>query len=131
MKAPLLLATALLLAACQSAESVKTTFQTSQGWRPTIDTRADAVMVYGVEGKVPLEERLASWRERGYQTHFMTGIAWGNYKDYFTGEWDGRWHLDEGQVNQKGDTLWHGKMVPYIVPTENYLKYFKQNPILI
>ena len=129
MKAPLLLATALLLAACQSAESVKTTFQTSQGWRPTIDTRADAVMVYGVEGKVPLEERLASWRERGYQTHFMTGIAWGNYKDYFTGEWDGRWHLDEGQVNQKGDTLWHGKMVPYIVPTENYLKYFKEKQI--
>ena len=129
MKAPYLLAAALMLAACQSPDNVKTTFQTSQGWRPTIDTRADAVMVYGVENKVSIEDRLASWRERGYQTHFMTGIAWGNYKDYFTGEWDGKWHLDEGQVNAKGDTLWHGKMVPYIVPTENYLKYFKEKHI--
>ena len=59
----------------------------------------------------------------------MTGIAWGNYKDYFTGEWDGRPHLDEGQVNARGDTLWHGRMVPYIVPTENFLRYFKERHI--
>ena len=36
--------------------------------------------------------------ERGYTTHFMTGIAWGEYQDYFTGAWDGRAHFDEGQV---------------------------------
>ncbi len=127
----------ILLAACASPspDNVKTTFQTSQGWRPTLDNRADAVMVYGVGGNPgsaqggSLEERLASWRARGYETHFMTGIAWGNYKDYFTGEWDGRQHLDEGQVNAAGDTLWHGPMVPYIVPTENYLRYFKERHI--
>jgi hypothetical protein len=114
----------LVLAACASPQDVKTTFQSSQPWRPTIDVRADAVMVYGVNET--LESRLASWQERGYDTHFMTGIAWGGYQDYFTGRWDGLMHLDEGQVNAKGDTLWHGKMVPYIVPTENYLKYFKE-----
>ena len=118
----------ILLAAisCQSSSSQtpKTTFQTSQGWRPTLDNRADAVMVYGVNNT--LEERLASWHERGYRTHFMTGIAWGGYQDYFTGKWDGRQHLDEGQVTAAGDTLWHGKMVPYIVPTQNYLAYFKE-----
>ena len=59
----------------------------------------------------------------------MTGIAWGGYQDYFTGEWDGQWHLDEGQVNAQGDTIWHGHMVPYIVPSENYLKYFKEKHI--
>ena len=84
-------------------------------------------MVYGVNGT--LEERLSSWRERSYETHFMTGIAWGGYQDYFTGLWDGRPHLNEGQVNARGDTLWHGKMVPYIVPTENYLHYFKEQII--
>ena len=117
-------------------DSVKTTFQTGQGWRPTIDNRADAVMVYGVGGNPTdknapgsVEARLASWREKGYVTHFMTGIAWGNYKDYFTGGWDGDWHLDEGQVRMEGDTIWHGKMVPYIVPTENYLAYFKERHI--
>ena len=117
----------LVLAACASPQDVKTTFQSSQPWRPTIDVRADAVMVYGVNET--LESRLASWQERGYDTHFMTGIAWGGYQDYFTGRWDGQMHLDEGQVNAQGDTLWHGKMVPYIVPTENYLKYFKEQII--
>ena len=119
----------LLISACTSPvrEYVKTTFQSSQPWRPTIDVRADAVMVYGVNGA--LEERLGSWQERGYETHFMTGIAWGGYQDYFSGAWDGRPHLDEGQVNAQGDTLWHGKGVPYIVPTENYLRYFKEQII--
>ena len=117
-------------------ESVKTTFQTSQGWRPTLDNRADAVMVYGVGGNPTdqgdpssVEARLTSWRERGYVTHFMTGIAWGSYQDYFTGGWDGTRHLDEGQVRMEGDTIWHGPMVPYIVPTENYLSYFKERHI--
>ena len=59
----------------------------------------------------------------------MTGIAWGGYQDYFTGSWDGEWHLDEGQVRMEGDTIWHGPMVPYIVPTENYLAYFKERHI--
>ena len=115
----------------------KTTFQTSQAWSEYIDNRADAVMVYGVGGNpsdrerrsLSLEDRLASWRERGYTTQFMTGIAWGEYQDYFTGKWDGQWHLDEGQVQMSGDTIWHGRMVPYIVPTENYLAYFKERHI--
>jgi hypothetical protein len=59
----------------------------------------------------------------------MTGIAWGGYQDYFTGGWDGGPHLDEGQVQMDGDTIWHGPMVPYIVPTENYLAYFKERHI--
>ena len=120
----------------QTADNVKTTFQTSKEWRPTIDNRADAVMVYGVNGNpsdklrgVPFEERVKSWRDRGYIVHFMTGIAWGEYQDYFTGEWDGKWHLDEGQVTQKGDTIWHGHLVPYIVPSKNFLTYLKENHV--
>lgn len=121
------------LYAQKSVEDVKTTFQTSREWRPTIDNRADAVMVYGVGGnpsdkskRVPFEERVASWRERGYVVHFMTGIAWGEYQDYFTGQWDGQWHLDEGQVTQSQDTIWHGHLVPYIVPSDNFLTYLKE-----
>lgn len=137
-----LAASVLLVSACAvgsvtSENNTKTTFQTSRGWMPEIDNRADAVMVYGVggnpsdkgRGKKTLEERIASWKERGYKVDFMTGIAWGEYQDYFTGEWDGKWHLDEGQVNAEGDTIWHGHMVPYIVPTESYLEYFKERHI--
>lgn len=128
----LLMLTALI-AVAQKKDPVKTTFQSSREWRPTIDNRADAVMIYGTGGnpsdksqKIPFEERVKSWRDKGYITHFMTGIAWGEYQDYFTGKWDGKMHLDEGQVDVKGDTIWHGHMVPYIVPTENYLKYIKE-----
>lgn len=114
----------------------KTAFQTAQPWKPTTDVRADVAIVYGVGGNpserranMTFEERVQSWRDKGYITHFMTGIAWGEYQDYFTGEWDGKWHLDEGQVERDGDTIWHGKMVPYIVPTMNFIEYIKQNHI--
>ena len=133
------------LAGCQQSQKTvtdtvareKTAFQTSQPWRPTLDNRADVAIVYGVGGnpsdqdKNPqvFENRVQSWRDRGYITHFMTGIAWGQYADYFTGEWDGKMHLDEAQVTMEGDTLWHGHMVPYIVPSMNYLKYFKERHI--
>ena len=114
----------------------KTVFQTSREWRPTIDNRADVAIVYGVGGnpsdkskRIPFEERVKSWKDRGYTVHFMTGIAWGEYQDYFTGEWDGKWHLDEGQVQQNGDTIWHGHLVPYIVPSQNFLKYLKEKHV--
>jgi len=111
----------------------KTVFQTAQPWRPSMDNRGDVAIIYGVGGNPSdqrkeqrFEERVNSWRQQGYSTHFMTGIAWGEYKDYFTGHWDGKFHLDEGQVQQNGDTIWHGHLVPYIVPTENFLKYLKE-----
>ncbi len=114
----------------------KTVFQTAREWRPTIDNRGDVAIVYGVGGnpsdksrRIPFEERVKSWQDRGYKTHFMTGIAWGEYQDYFTGEWDGKWHLDEGQVTQKGDTIWHGHMVPYIIPSKNFLTYLKEKHV--
>jgi len=114
----------------------KTVFQTSREWRPTIDNRGDVAIIYGVGGnpsdkspRIPFEERVRSWQERGYKTHFMTGIAWGEYQDYFTGDWDGEWHLDEGQVTQKGDTIWHGHLVPYIVPSDNFLAYLKEKHV--
>lgn len=117
-------------------DNVKTTFQSSREWRPTIDNRADAVMVYGVGGNPSdrggdrnFENRVKSWRDRGYTVHFMTGIAWGEYQDYFTGKWDGKPHLDEGQVTMAGDTIWHGHLVPYIVPSMNFLEYMKKEHV--
>lgn len=115
----------------KAERSEKTVFQTSNPWKPVTDVRADVAIVYSVKehhekGNMTFEQRVQSWRDRGYTTHFMSGIAWGEYQDYFTGKWDGKWHLDEGQVTQKGDTIWHGRMVPYIVPSENFIKYMKE-----
>ena len=120
-----------LLFVWTSGHAQKTTFQTAGQWKPATDVRSDAVMVYGVNDnrRHPFAERVQSWREHGYTAHFMTGIAWGQYQDYFTGEWDGRWHMDEGQKTQRGDTIMHGHLVPYIVPSKNYLAYFKEKHI--
>ncbi|TCC90118.1 hypothetical protein EZ428_12580 [Pedobacter frigiditerrae] len=104
----------------------KTSFQASAPWSADYDVRADIAMVYGINddgGK--FEERVKSYRDKGYEVQFMTGIAWGQYKDYFLGEWDGKNHLDEGQVMRNGETIWHGENVPYIVPSANFLTYMK------
>lgn len=112
-------------------EKEKTAFQTAGPWKPVTDVRADVAIVYGTTDRkdMTFEQRVKSWQDRGYKTHFMTGIAWGEYQDYFTGAWDGKTHLDEGQVEQNGDTIWHGHMVPYIVPSKNFLRYIKEKHI--
>ena len=111
-----------------SPNTEKTAFQTAGPWKPATDVRSDVAIVYGVSDHPGLtfEQRVQSWRDRGYKVHFMTGIAWGEYKDYFTGQWDGINHLGEGQVTAKGDTIWHGKLIPYIVPTASFIKYMNE-----
>lgn len=112
--------------------SEKTVFQTGEPWKKATDVRADASIVYGANDRKELtfEQRVNSWRNQGYKTHFMTGIAWGDYKDYFLGKWDGQKnHLREGQVTVKGDTIWHGHLVPYIVPSRQFIEYMKQKHV--
>jgi hypothetical protein len=104
----------------------KTAFQVAAPWSEAYDVRSDIAIVYGInDAGGQFEERVNGWRTKGYQVHFMTGIAWGQYQDYFLGQYDGKAHLNEGQVDRNGDTIWHGKNVPYIVPSADYLKYLK------
>lgn len=109
----------------------KTTFQTAHVWIPEIDVRSDAAIVYGVaeQRQEPFEERVKSWRDKGYQVDFMTGIAWGQYFDYFLGKWDGQNHLGVGQVTMKGDTIFHGHNMPYVVPVQSYINFMKEQVI--
>ncbi|MBC7566065.1 MAG: hypothetical protein H7223_03780 [Pedobacter sp.] len=106
----------------------KTAFQTGSPWRPEIDVRSDIAIIYGANDRknMTFQERVKSWRDRGYQTDFMTGIAWGDYGDYFLGKWDGQNHMGIGQVQMNGDTIWHNKgVVPYIVPVKSFIEYMK------
>ncbi|MDR1938314.1 MAG: hypothetical protein LBQ73_07440 [Tannerellaceae bacterium] len=136
-----LLAAGLMAVACFSClpsrtqEAVvdreKTVMQVSSPWEPGIDIRCDVAIVYGATDSpdMTFEQRVQSWRDRGYVTHYMSGIAWGgSYRDFFTGKWDGKPHLDVGQVRMTGDTVWHGEF-PYIVPTREFLKYLKEEHI--
>lgn len=104
----------------------KTSFQISDPWDARYDVRADVVMVYGVnDAGGHFEQRVKGWRDKGYNVQFMTGSAWGQYKDYFLGQYDGKEHFDEGQQMKNGETIWHGHNVPYVVPTLNFLGYLK------
>lgn len=109
----------------------KTAFQTSSPWRPEIDVRSDIAIVYSANDRpnMTFEERVQSWRDHGYTVHFMTGIAWGSYDDYFLGKWDGKNHLGIGQVTMKGDTIWHGRNIPYVVPEKTFIDYMKTGVI--
>jgi hypothetical protein len=56
----------------------------------------------------------------------MTGIAWGDYKDYFLGKWDGINHLGCGPGNTKRRYhIFHGKDMPYVVPVKSFIEYMK------
>ncbi len=102
----------------------KTSFQEAEPWSAAYDVRTDIAMVYGMDST--FQDRIEEYRKHGYNVQFMTGIAWGNYQDYFAGKWDGKAHEEEeGQVEQNGNHIGHGKGIPYIVPTDNYITYFK------
>src|SRR5574344_1171354 len=76
----------------------QTSFQTSRQWKPATDVRSDVVLVYGAEDEpnMTFEQRIKSWQDHGYNTHFMTCIAWGSSLDnYFHGAWGGQVHRDE------------------------------------
>lgn len=105
------------------AKNEKTSFQISAPWKAAYDVRSDVAIVYGVDSS--FEQRVKVWRSKGYNVQFMTGIAWGEYKDYFKGQWDGINHMDEGQVDRSGHVIGHGVDVPYTVPTDSYIRYFK------
>lgn len=91
----LLIALGLLLA-CNHAtyaqkeksKEAKTTFQTSEPWKPETDVRADATMVYGTLDKpgVTFEQRIQSWRDKGYLTEFMTRSCLGRLQGLLSGE---------------------------------------------
>jgi hypothetical protein len=101
----------------------KTSFQIAAPWRPEYDVRSDIAMIYGMNES--FTARAAEYKKRGYTIQFMTGIAWGEYQDYFTGKFDGKTHMEDGQVERNGNIIWHGKDVPYVVPSASYLVYVK------
>jgi hypothetical protein len=103
------------------AQEQRLTFQTAGSWSPRVNLNADVAMVYGISRFMP--ERMKSWRDRGYITHLMTGVAWGDYQDYLYGRWDGKNHEDEAQTEKSGKKVSHGRDVYYMSPGPSYGEY--------
>jgi len=99
----------------------RTCFQTGKEWTPQGNLRSDVAIVYGIDTNLPA--RIATWREHGYRTHVMTGVAWGQYQDYLYGRFDGINHEDEAQMDRNGNKIGHGGDVYYMCPGTNYGKF--------
>jgi hypothetical protein len=84
----------LSMRAQQSSAAEKTSFQVAAPWNAAYDVRSDIAMLYGMDST--FDERVKGYRDRGYNVQFMTGIAWGNYQDYFEGRFDGKTHAEDG-----------------------------------
>lgn len=107
----------------------RTGFQTANRFTKPIDSQADFAMVYGMNERdaCPMTERIEQYRRAGYVVHLMIGIAWGQYQDYLNGEWDGKDHWDEAQVDRYGNRIMHGETVPYMVPTISFSDYLTEH----
>ena len=90
----------------------RTCFQTGQPYSDATNLRSDVAIVYGIDPGLP--KRVASWRERGYRIHVMTGVSWGNYQDYLYGRFDSVNHEDEAQTDRRGQKISHGGDVYYM-----------------
>ncbi|SFE20687.1 hypothetical protein SAMN05216378_2715 [Paenibacillus catalpae] len=103
-----------------------TGFQEGGPYHPSYDLQTDFVMVYGIHGD--FQERIRTWKEKGYVVHLMTGVSWGGYQDYLNGKIDGRPHWDEAQKNRRYENIIHGTSVdiPYMVPTIAYADYLTE-----
>ena len=90
-------------------------------WSPGTDLQMDFIMVYGMDETTA--ERIRVFRNHGYVVHLMTGCAWGDYRDYLDGEWDGADHWDESQCDRSGRPILHGVRSPYLCPTPSFGRY--------
>lgn len=102
-------------------ELERTCFQTGGPWSDAGNLRSDVAIVYGIDPGLPA--RIATWRDRGYRIHVMTGVSWGNYQDYLYGRFDGIRHEDEAQTDRNGNKISHGGDVYYMCPGENFGKF--------
>lgn len=100
-----------------------TSFQEHHPYVDDIAVKSDIAIVYGADNN--LEERVKQWKEKGYKPYFMTGIAWGHYRDYDIGVFDGIDHRDEAQMDFSEKDIGHGGGVNYMVPTSSYIKYMQ------
>lgn len=99
----------------------RTVFQTGSTYKDRIDIGADVAIVYGIDKTMP--DRIKAWRAKGYRIHLMTGVAWGEYQDYYYGRWDGINHEGEAQTRSNGEKVGHGGDVYYMSPGKNYGKF--------
>lgn len=115
----------MIMAYIRDRKEELTCYQEAGPVTPWVDIGQDIAIVYGTDPGMPA--RVKGFKDRGYVVHLMTGIAWGNYMDFFNGEWDGTEHWDEIQLNRDGSITGESiHATGYICPTIPYLEYLTE-----
>ena len=109
-------------------EEERLSFQTQDPYRPRVHLNADVAMVYDIDKTLP--DRIKTWRDAGYIIHVMTGVAWGEYQDYYFGRWDGKNREDEAQRMKNGEIIGHGRDVYYMSPGDDYARYLCEGSLV-
>ncbi|MBC8107609.1 MAG: hypothetical protein H7Z14_13545, partial [Anaerolineae bacterium] len=120
MALTLLMASSIVQADRPQTEE-RLSFQTQGEWNPRVHLNADVAMVYDIDKTLPA--RFKTWKDRGYIVHVMSGITWGEYAEYYYGDFDGKNHMDEVQKEKGGGLIGHGKDNYYICPSVSYGKF--------
>lgn len=98
-----------------------TSFSTKTEYDEKMDFGYDSVIIDGLNNIS--EEKIKSWKEKGYAVQLCFSLSWGGYSDYLNGKWDDVNHWKEVQTDKKGNDILHGPNVPYFVPTMNFVRY--------
>ena len=69
---------------------------------------------------------MKTWIDAGYIPNTMSGITWGEYAEYYYGDFDGANHMDEVQKEKGGGLIGHGKDNYYICPSVSYGKFISK-----
>ncbi len=112
------------MAFIRNRDEERTGYQNGLPLEPHVDFQNDFVMCYRLNESTA--DRVRQYHDNGYVVHLMTGISWGSYVDYLTGEYDGREHMDEWQKDRFGNEIVHGHMTPYMVPTIAFADYLSE-----
>ncbi len=101
---------------------LRTIYQQNGRYGATFDLKTDGVMVYGISDTDI--KNYPEWSKKsGSILQVMTGVAWGDYKDYLDGHFDGVDHHDDSQVKANGESMLHGPGVPYLNPSIAFGNY--------
>ena len=73
------------MAFIRNREEERTGYQNGLPLEPHIDFQNDFCMCYRLNETTA--ERVKQYVDNGYVAHLMTGISWGSYVDYLTGEY--------------------------------------------
>jgi hypothetical protein len=116
------LALMLISSVASAVELGNTFFQTNEAYKQMIALDVDFLVVHQ-HGAPNVGAIMRTWMNAGYPTGRMFFIGSDAGRIYTTGQWDGKQHLDETEVDRNGHPIECAGVRPYMIPTEGWKSF--------